>query len=421
MSQFRLRFPRSYRLKPVGQREEAALSLVGIGASNKSVLVPYSPNLEYVVASRGVGALPIESRDFHVETLGVFPSLWARLRLAFFVKKRKFLKFDEFYLFSAGPKTERRRFTRYNRDMRNIGIEFDSELVGKHPELVYGWPAEATSPSQVTNGPADAPVAVVAHIYYEDTWPDIAGALKGLALPFDLIVTTVAGRERLIESVRRSYPRAQIEIMENRGRDIGPFLVLLERGRLDRYRYICKIHGKKSIDGGRETYMGILWRRRLLFDLLGGPRAANAAIDMFVRDPSIGMIGPKVFRLPNDNYPEDLSWSANRPLTLKIAERMGMPADKFQLDFFGGTMFWVRPEALKPLRDLHLAADMPYESGLIDGDLPHALERVLPTSVLVAGYKLADSEGYEAIQARGGMTGIAHSTGSGPLPASVRA
>jgi lipopolysaccharide biosynthesis protein len=159
----------------------------------------------------------------------------------------------------------------------------------------------------------------------------------------------------------------------------------------------------------------------MLFDLLGGPRAANAVIDMFVRDPSIGMIGPKVFRLPNDNYPEDLSWSANRLMTLELAERMGVPADKFQLDFFGGTMFWVRPEALKPLRDLHLAADMPYENGLIDGDLPHALERVLPTSVLVAGYKLADGESYEAIQARGGPTGIAHSTGSGPLAASVRA
>jgi lipopolysaccharide biosynthesis protein len=421
MSQFRLRFPRAYRLKPVGQREEAGLSLVGIGASNKSVLVPYSPNLEYVVASRGVGALPIESSDFRVETLGALPTLWARLRLAFLFKKRKFLKFDEFYLFSVGPKTERRRFTRYNRDMRNIGIEFDSELVGKHPEIVYGWPAEATSPSQLTNGPADAPVAVVAHIYYEDTWSDIAGALRGLAIPFDLIVTTVAGRDRLIESVRRSYPRAQIEIMENRGRDIGPFLVLLERGRLDRYRYICKIHGKKSIDGGRETYMGVLWRRRLLFDLLGGPHAANAAIDMFVRDPSIGMIGPKVFRLPNDNYPEDLSWSANRLMTLELAERMGVPADKFQLDFFGGTMFWVRPEALKPLRDLHLAADMPYESGLIDGDLPHALERVLPTSVLVSGYKLADSESYESIQARGGTTGTTHSAKVDPLAASVRA
>jgi hypothetical protein len=77
MSQFRLRFPRAYRLKPVGQREEAALSLVGIGASNKSVLVPYSPNLEYVVASRGVGALPIESRDFRVKRQGRADSMGA--------------------------------------------------------------------------------------------------------------------------------------------------------------------------------------------------------------------------------------------------------------------------------------------------------------------------------------------------------
>jgi lipopolysaccharide biosynthesis protein len=107
-------------------------------------------------------------------------------------------------------------------------------------------------------------------------------------------------------------------------------------------------------------------------------------------------------------------------MTLKIAERMGVPAEKFRLDFFGGTMFWVRPEALKPLRDLRLAADMPYEGGLIDGDLPHALERVLPTSVLVAGYKLADSDGYEARRAPEGATEIAHSTGAGPRVASVR-
>ena len=70
MTQFSFPVPISYRLKPVGQREEDALSLVTIGASKQSVLAPYSPNLEYVVASRGVGALPIESRDFRVETLG---------------------------------------------------------------------------------------------------------------------------------------------------------------------------------------------------------------------------------------------------------------------------------------------------------------------------------------------------------------
>jgi lipopolysaccharide biosynthesis protein len=420
MSQFSFRLPRAYRLKPVAQREDDALSLLTIGASKRNVLVPYSLGLAYVIASTRE-PLPIKSTDFHIERLAALPSLWARVRLAFFFKKRKYLKYNDFSLFSVGPRTERRRFTRYNRDTMNMGAAADSDLIAKHPELLYGWPAEPSPAPHMTERSAAISVAIVAHIYYEETWPDIAGVLRGLTISFDLIVTTVAGRERLIESIRRSYPRAEIEIVENRGRDIGPFMLLLERGRLDGYRYICKIHGKKSSDGGRRGYMGDLWRRRLLFDLLGAPGAANATIDRFERDPSIGMIGPRVFRLPNEGYSEDLSWSANRPMTLKIAERMGVPADKFRLDFFGGTMFWVRPEALKPLRDLRLAADMPSESGLIDGDLPHALERVLPTSVVVAGYKLANSDGYESRQAPEGATGIAHSARAGPPSASVRA
>ena len=421
MSQFSFRLPRVYRLKPVAQREDDALSLLRVGASNKSVLVPFSPGLDYVIASNGGAELPINGRDFRIETLGVLPSLWARLRLAFLFRKKKYLKFDEFSLFSVGPKFERKRFTRYNQGTMNIGVVADSDLAARHPELLYGWPVEVGLASTMIDHSGRIPVAVVAHIYYEDTWPDIAGALRGLTIPFDLIVTTVAGRERLVETIRRSHPGAEIEIVENRGRDIGPFMLLLERGRLDGYRYVCKIHGKKSMDGGRKTYMGDMWRRRLLFDLLGAPGAASAIIEMFERDPSVGMIGPRVFRLPRDGYPEDLSWAANRPMTLKIAERMGVSADKFQLDFFGGTMFWVRPEALKPLRDLHLAADMPYEGGLIDGDLPHALERVLPASVVVAGYKLADIDSCDVRQAAEGTPGLAHSDGAAPPAASVRA
>jgi Rhamnan synthesis protein F len=395
MSQFPFRFSRAYRLKPVAQKEEDALSLPTIGANHRNVLVPFSPGLDYVIASSRDAPLPISGDDFRVEALGACSSLWVRLRLAFFFKKKKYLKYDEFSLFSVGARAERKRFSRYNQGGISIGAVVDGDLVARHPELLYGWPAEVSPVSQVPDRRRGAPVAIVAHIYYEDTWPDIAGAIRGLTIPFDLIVTTVAGREPLIKSIRSTHPWAEIEIVENRGRDIGPFLTLLERGRLDGYRYVCKIHGKKSIDGGRKTYTGEMWRRRLLFDLLGGPGAANAAIGMFERDPSIGMIGARVFRLPKSGYPEGLSWSANRRMTLKIAERLGVPAAKFQLDFFGGTMFWVRPEALKPLRDLRLAADMPYESGLIDGDLPHALERVLPTSVLVAGYKLADTDGVD--------------------------
>jgi lipopolysaccharide biosynthesis protein len=242
--------------------------------------------------------------------------------------------------------------------------------------------------------------AIVVHIYYEETWEDIAGVLKRLTIPFDLIVTTVPGRDRLIDTIRGDFPRADIEVMENRGRDVRPFLVLLEGGRLDCYRYVCKIHGKKSSDGGRKSYLGALWRRRLLFDLLAPPGLADAIVDTFEHDRSIGMIGPRAFRLPSETYSEELSWSLNRPMVMDLAEKMGVPEERFRLDFFGGTMFWVRPEALKPLRDLRLAAEFPEEQGLLDGDLPHAIERVLSTAVVAAGYRLENCDGVSADQER---------------------
>ncbi len=182
--------------------------------------------------------------------------------------------------------------------------------------------------------------------------------------------------------------------MENRGRDVRPFLVLLEQGRPDRYRYVCKVHGKKSSDGGRKFYMGERWRRRLLFDLLAAPGLAGSVVDMFERDPSIGMIGPRGFRLPSKTYSEELSWSVNREMVLELAGKMGVPRDRFHLDFFGGTMFWVRPEALAPLRELKLARTFPEEKGLLDGGLEHVTERLFGAAVVAAGYRLADSESF---------------------------
>ena len=65
--------------------------------------------------------------------------------MAFF-KKKKYLRYDEFRLFSVGPKAERKRFTRFNQDAADIGFVIDGELIARHPELLYGWPAEAGAP-----------------------------------------------------------------------------------------------------------------------------------------------------------------------------------------------------------------------------------------------------------------------------------
>lgn len=251
-------FRRAYRLTPDRGPAEDFLSQLRIdgAASSETVLVPYSFGLRYLVVPTGVTDVAITGRDFRADRIGLLPSLWARLRLTMLFKEKKYLKYDEFSIFSAGPKPARKLFTRFNQDTMNVGVVIDRDLFAINPELLFGWPARRGARIQMADHPGPNAIAIVVHIYYEDTWEDISGALGSLTVPFDLIVTTVPGRERLIEAVRRDFPDAEIEEMENRGRDIRPFLVLLERGRLDRYRYICKVHGKKSIDGGAQVLHG---------------------------------------------------------------------------------------------------------------------------------------------------------------------
>jgi hypothetical protein len=396
MSKLRLNFERAYRLRPRPSVDESQLSRIRVDGSegSQTILLPLVQKLDYLVVPTGGSVRSIASEDFRAERLGMLPTLWARMRLRLLFKKRKYLQFPEFSLFSVGLKHRRKRFTSFNQHMFNTGVALDGELLASYPELLQGW-KPAASPRQaapLSPGLAHA-CAIVAHVYYEDTWPDIAGVLMRLTLPFDLIVTTAPGRERLVEAVKRDFPDADVRVVENRGRDIRPFLDLLESGRLDRYRYVCKIHGKKSDDAGRIAFMGALWRRRSFFEILGGPGIAETIVRAFDADAGIGMIGPRAFRLPNASIPLEPAWGETRPKVLELARKMGVEPEAFHLDFFAGTMFWVRPEALKPLRALKLAPTFPEEQGLVDGGLEHATERLFATAVVAAGYRLADADG----------------------------
>jgi lipopolysaccharide biosynthesis protein len=395
MTRQSLIFRRAYRLRPLEPRAGDHVARLRIDGprARANLLLPYSTSLGYF-AVPAAGSLTIDAPDFDVERLGAVASLWARLRLALLFKPKKRLAFEDVSVFSTGPKRERKRFTTFNQHMATLGVPLDWDLFARHPELVNGWTEE--NPPARALGPAPRRIAIVVHAYYEETWGDLSGALRRIDLSYDLIVTTVAGRERLIARIKREFPEADVEVMENRGRDVRPFLKLLERGRLDRYDAVCKIHGKRSADGGGKAYLGSLWRRRALFDLIAAPGLAQSIADAFARDPTLGMVGPRAFRYPNAALPEASAWSVNKDEALRLAEGMGVPADRFRLDFFGGTMFWVRPEALAPLRALKLGDAFPEERGLDDGGLEHVVERLFGTAVLAAGYRLEGSDGAEA-------------------------
>jgi hypothetical protein len=256
-----------------------------------------------------------------------------------------------------------------------------------------GWlpqPTEIWRPRSLSGGKA----AVVLHLYYTDLWPEISAFLNQIQRPFELLVTCCRPDVLLETRICSIFPRARFWIVENRGRDVWPFIELLNKGVLNDFDYVCKIHGKKSAhrDGRGETLLGLRWRRRMLQDLLGGERA-EAIMDMFDRNPRLGLVGPAAMRLPNAANSVDASWGSprNRRRALALAARMGAGAEDAPLDFFAGSMFWITPAAIEPIRRLNLqSSDFPEEKGQLDGETQHALERLFSVSTRSAGRLIED-------------------------------
>jgi hypothetical protein len=229
-------------------------------------------------------------------------------------------------------------------------------------------------------------VALHGHFHYPELVGEFLERVSVNRTRFDLILTTT-GRDKATE-IRRILKRsriwnASVHVVENRGRNIGPLLEML-RNHGDAYDLIGHVHGKKSVHVASVT--GDRWREFALQHLVGGffPMA-DTIVDQFARDSSLGLV------FPEDPHLND--WDENRAIADRLAKgmRLGKPLPT-HFDFPMGTMFWVRPDAMRPMLRLSLAsADYPAEPLPIDGTILHALERLVPFSVEKAGYRYATS------------------------------
>ncbi len=153
---------------------------------------------------------------------------------------------------------------------------------------------------------------------------------------------------------------------QNRGRDIAPFIELLNAGTFDGCDAVLKLHTKRSphlLDGEI--------RRKLLFTMLAGERNQTLRTLALFETAETGLVGWSACYRNALPY-----WMGNEARVRAIAARMNAPTDAVQLGFFEGSMFWFRPAALKRLKALDLTPeDFEHEARQLDGTLHHAIER----------------------------------------------
>lgn len=227
-------------------------------------------------------------------------------------------------------------------------------------------------------------VAVAIHAFYPEVLPEILAYLNALPGCIDLFVTTSIDKANEIRVHLQSQSRPfEIIICENKGRDVLPFLGVLDVLVKRKYDYAAKVHTKKSLhrDDGNK------WRQEL-YEAVIGTDAFYRSLVALENDPSLGMLGPEGHLVSMNTY-----LGSNLDRVSHFARKLGIAHDKL-LDyaFFAGTMFIGRVAALAPLLNLGVAgSDFETEAGQIDGTLAHALERVIGLCVSTQQYRLAYS------------------------------
>lgn len=222
---------------------------------------------------------------------------------------------------------------------------------------------------------------VVVHAWYPDAFGRVLDTLKTIDTPLRLIVTTSAEVATSIETLLAKYGMAaELEVMENRGRDILPFLRVAYRLRNEGEDVVLKLHAKRS----SHRTDGDQWHDELLTRLASRQRFV-AIMDAFAVDPELGIVAPEGHLLLLRDYA-----GANADQLDALRTRMGIAAaGPGPEQFVAGSMLWTRLAALAPLLDAHLDewAFEP-ESGQVDGTCAHAVERVFALSALASNLRV---------------------------------
>ncbi|WP_187774375.1 rhamnan synthesis F family protein [Lolliginicoccus suaedae] len=245
---------------------------------------------------------------------------------------------------------------------------------------------------RVAPDPAGQPnrLVVLMHVYYQDALPRLIELLHAIPARFDLVITNSSGAPLLLpDDLPGELDDLRILDVRNHGRDIWPMVQVINDGLIDKHDLVLKVHTKRSAWRDRHSLAGTgaEWNEQLLEATLGGPGRISTILDVFARDPSLGLVTAPGCVLGPER------WGQNHWATRILLRRMGLPMRTYRLRFPSGSIYWARASILRKLGQATLEeCDFEAEAGQVDGTTAHAIERGIGYLCIDAGLRMATTD-----------------------------
>lgn len=314
-------------------------------------------------------------------------------------KKRSFFHMeDDFLKNTTGEQTT--ELFHFLRDETDYDVDFIWETIlrnchqydiVKNLNLTYILPKDQYVKENLAENVKKKKIALVMHLYFEDLLEESYRYVSAMPEQADIYLTTDTERKKkAIERVFSKLPcnKLEVRVIQNRGRDVSSLLVGVKDVIMD-YDIACFAHDKKTAQVSPGT-IGASFAYKCFENILSNKTYVANIIDTFVKNPRLGILSP-----PEPNHSAffttiGFEWGPNYDVTRKLAKELGLtiPMNVYKPPIAPlGTMFWFRPEAMKPLYAKNWEyEDFPPEPNKIDGTLLHAVERIYPFIVQEAGY-----------------------------------
>lgn len=280
--------------------------------------------------------------------------------------------------------------TEYDVDMiwQNILRLENQADIKKNMQLNYILSAEHSEISK--SDIREKKIALVMHIYFDDLIEYCLHYASSMPENADIYLTVPTEKnKKAAEKIFAKLPnRVEVIVIENRGRDVSAFLVATKNFIMN-YDYVCFMHDKKVVQL-KPASIGYGFSYKCFENLLASKKFVENVIDTFEKNPRLGMLMPPPPNHGDYYFTLGMEWGDNYKITKKLADDLGLtvPISKDKEPIAPlGTMFWVRPNAMKLLFDKDWKyEDFPKEPNKIDGTLLHAVERIYGYVVQQEGY-----------------------------------